>query len=111
MHRVQRVPVTESSGRIHTSTVTVAVLPEVDDVEIHINPNDLETRHLRFLRTGRTAHAEERHRRADHAQAHGNGRDVRERALADAEQAARDGRACARGSMRPSDSGRMPSSR
>ncbi len=42
VHRVQRVPVTESSGRIHTSTVTVAVLPEVEDVEIEINPNDLE---------------------------------------------------------------------
>ncbi|MFN2108458.1 MAG: peptide chain release factor 1 [Anaerolineae bacterium] len=42
VHRVQRVPVTESSGRIHTSTVTVAVLPEVDDVEIHIDPKDLE---------------------------------------------------------------------
>jgi peptide chain release factor 1 len=42
VHRVQRVPVTESSGRIHTSTVTVAVLPEVDEVEVNINPNDLE---------------------------------------------------------------------
>ncbi len=42
VHRVQRVPVTESSGRIHTSTVTVAVLPEVEDVEIEINPSDLE---------------------------------------------------------------------
>ena len=42
VHRVQRVPVTESGGRIHTSTVTVAVLPEADDVEISINPNDLE---------------------------------------------------------------------
>jgi len=41
VHRVQRVPVTESSGRIHTSTVTVAVLPEADEVEIEINPNDL----------------------------------------------------------------------
>jgi peptide chain release factor 1 len=40
-HRVQRVPVTESGGRIHTSAVTVAVLPEVEDVEIDINPNDL----------------------------------------------------------------------
>ena len=40
-HRVQRVPVTESSGRIHTSAVTVAVLPEADDVEVEINPNDL----------------------------------------------------------------------
>lgn len=42
VHRVQRVPVTESSGRIHTSTVTVAVLPEVDEVEVEINPKDLE---------------------------------------------------------------------
>ncbi|MBE9507101.1 MAG: peptide chain release factor 1 [Chloroflexi bacterium] len=42
VHRVQRVPKTESSGRIHTSTATVAVLPEVDEVEVHVNPNDLE---------------------------------------------------------------------
>jgi peptide chain release factor 1 len=41
VHRVQRIPVTESSGRIHTSTVTVAVLPEADEVEVEINPNDL----------------------------------------------------------------------
>ncbi|SHK41043.1 bacterial peptide chain release factor 1 (bRF-1) [Hathewaya proteolytica DSM 3090] len=41
VHRVQRVPDTESSGRIHTSTATVAVLPEVDDVEVEINPNDI----------------------------------------------------------------------
>jgi len=42
VHRVQRVPSTESSGRIHTSTVTVAVLPEVDDVEIDVNMKDVE---------------------------------------------------------------------
>jgi len=42
VHRVQRVPETESSGRIHTSTATVAVLPEVDEVEIEINEEDLE---------------------------------------------------------------------
>ena len=41
-HRVQRVPVTESSGRIHTSTATVAVLPEADEVEVSINPDDLK---------------------------------------------------------------------
>ncbi len=41
VHRVQRVPTTEASGRIHTSTATVAVLPEADDVEIDINPADL----------------------------------------------------------------------
>ena len=42
VHRVQRVPVTESQGRIHTSTATVAVLPEIDDVEIDISPADLD---------------------------------------------------------------------
>ncbi len=42
VHRVQRVPETESQGRVHTSTVTVAVLPEIDDVEIEINPSDLQ---------------------------------------------------------------------
>lgn len=42
VHRVQRVPITESSGRIHTSTATVAVLPEVDEVEVQIDPKDLE---------------------------------------------------------------------
>jgi len=42
VHRVQRVPKTESQGRVHTSAVTVAVMPEVDDVEIDINPNDLK---------------------------------------------------------------------
>jgi peptide chain release factor 1 len=41
VHRVQRVPVTESSGRIHTSTATVAVLPEVDEVESQVDPKDL----------------------------------------------------------------------
>ncbi|MBV1818317.1 bacterial peptide chain release factor 1 (bRF-1) [Clostridium cochlearium] len=41
VHRVQRVPDTESSGRIHTSTATVAVLPEVEDVDVEINQNDL----------------------------------------------------------------------
>ncbi|WP_104758808.1 peptide chain release factor 1 [Helicobacter bizzozeronii] len=40
-HRVQRVPETESQGRIHTSAITVAIMPEADDVEININPNDL----------------------------------------------------------------------
>lgn len=42
VHRVQRVPITEASGRIHTSTATVAVLPEMDEVEVKIDPNDLE---------------------------------------------------------------------
>ena len=42
VHRVQRVPETETQGRIHTSTVTVAVLPEAEDVELEINPTDLQ---------------------------------------------------------------------
>ena len=41
-HRVQRVPTTESQGRVHTSAITVAVMPEVDDVEVEINDNDLK---------------------------------------------------------------------
>jgi peptide chain release factor 1 len=49
VHRVQRVPQTEASGRVHTSTATVAVMPEVDDVEIHIDPKDIE---LKTARSG-----------------------------------------------------------
>jgi peptide chain release factor 1 len=41
-HRVQRVPVTETQGRIHTSAVTVAVLPEAEDVEVHIDPSEIK---------------------------------------------------------------------
>lgn len=47
VHRVQRVPTTESSGRLHTSTATVAVMPEIDDVEVDINPNDIEIMTIR----------------------------------------------------------------
>jgi peptide chain release factor 1 len=42
VHRVQRVPLTESGGRVHTSTATVAIMPEVDEVEIYIDPKDIE---------------------------------------------------------------------
>ncbi len=49
VHRVQRVPVTEKRGRIHTSTATVAVLPEISENEVKINPNDLE---WQFVRAG-----------------------------------------------------------
>jgi len=52
VHRVQRVPTTESAGRIHTSTVTVAVLPEVDDLEISINPSDLRIDYYRSSGAG-----------------------------------------------------------
>jgi peptide chain release factor 1 len=49
VHRVQRVPTTEASGRIHTSTATVAVLPEADEVELNINPDDLK---MEFFHSG-----------------------------------------------------------
>jgi peptide chain release factor 1 len=52
VHRVQRVPATESSGRIHTSTVTVAVLPEAEDVDIEIRPEDLEVSTFRASSAG-----------------------------------------------------------
>jgi len=42
VHRVQRVPVTEAGGRVHTSTATVAIMPEVDEVEVEIDPKDIE---------------------------------------------------------------------
>jgi len=47
VHRVQRVPATESQGRVHTSTATVAVMPEIDDVEVHIDPNEVEITTIR----------------------------------------------------------------
>ena len=49
VHRVQRVPVTEAGGRVHTSTATVAVMPEVDEVEVQIDPKDIE---LKTARSG-----------------------------------------------------------
>lgn len=42
VHRVQRIPVTEKKGRVHTSTATVSILPELDDIDLHINPEDIE---------------------------------------------------------------------
>ncbi len=47
VHRVQRVPATEAQGRVHTSTATVAVMPEIDDVEVHIDPNEVEISTIR----------------------------------------------------------------
>ena len=49
VHRVQRVPVTEASGRLHTSTATVAVLPEAEDIEVAVNPDDIK---IDFFRSG-----------------------------------------------------------
>lgn len=52
VHRVQRVPATESGGRIHTSTVTVAVMPEVDDVDVKLNEDDIEVSTFRSSSAG-----------------------------------------------------------
>jgi len=52
VHRVQRVPLTEASGRIHTSTATVAVLPEAEEIEVEINPNDLKMEFFRSRGAG-----------------------------------------------------------
>ena len=68
-HRVQRVPETESQGRIHTSTATVAVLPEVEDVEVNDRPERPADRRLPLLRPGRAVGQHDRLGRADHAQA------------------------------------------
>ena len=42
VHRVQRIPTTESQGRVHTSTVTVAIMPEAEDLDFHVDPKDVE---------------------------------------------------------------------
>jgi peptide chain release factor 1 len=52
VHRVQRIPVTESGGRIHTSTVTVAMMPEAEEVDVDINPDDLEITTMRASGAG-----------------------------------------------------------
>jgi peptide chain release factor 1 len=52
VHRVQRVPATEAQGRIHTSTITVAVMPEAEDVDIQINPADIEMQVMRSTGSG-----------------------------------------------------------
>ena len=66
VHRVQRVPVTESGGRIHTSAATVAVLPEPEDVDIQIDDKDLQDRRLSLVGAGRPVGQHDRQRGADH---------------------------------------------
>ena len=68
-HRVQRVPETESQGRIHTSTATVAVLPEAEDVDVHIDQNDLQIDVYRSSGPGRPVGQHDRLGGAHHAQA------------------------------------------
>jgi peptide chain release factor 1 len=52
VHRVQRVPATETQGRIHTSTITVSVMPEAEEVDVHINPADIEMQVMRSTGSG-----------------------------------------------------------
>ena len=89
VHRVQRVPVTEAAGRIHTSTATVAVLPEAEDIEIEIHPERPARRHLPRPRARR---AERQHHRLGgpaHARAHRRDRELPGREEPAAEQGAR----------------------
>ena len=92
-HRVQRVPETESQGRIHTSTATVAVLPEAEDVEVEIDPRRSPDRRLPQLRPGRAVGQHDRLGRADHAQADRDRRLDAGREVPAAEPRARDARA------------------
>ena len=86
VHRVQRVPVTESSGRIHTSTATVAVLPEVDDVEVEVKEVRVAHRRLPLQRRRRPAREQDQLGDPHHARAHRARRHLPGRALAAAEQ-------------------------
>ena len=85
VHRVQRVPATESSGRIHTSTVTVAVLPEAEDVDIKVEEKDVPRRRLPLLGARRPGRQHHRLGGAPHPPAHRARGDVPGRALADQE--------------------------
>jgi len=49
VHRVQRIPETENKGRVHTSAITVAIMPEVDEIDIEINMDEIE---MKFTRSG-----------------------------------------------------------
>ena len=107
VHRVQRVPVTESSGRIHTSTATVVVLPEVEDVEVHIPDKGHRDRSLSQRGRGRAERPKELDRRAHPPPAHRHRRAVPGRAQPTAKQTARHvhlARAAVRHGTRPARS-------
>ena len=102
-HRVQRVPETESQGRIHTSTATVAVLPEAEEVDVQIDQNELEIDVYRSSGPGRAVGQHDRLRRPHHAQADRHRRVDAGREVAAAEPRARDegaARAALRGQAR-----------
>ena len=93
VHRVQRVPVTEANGRIHTSTVTVAVLPEAEEVDVQDRSAGSRDHRAARERPGRAGGQHHRLRRAHHPQADRHDRLLRRRPLAAEEQGQRDGRA------------------
>ena len=82
VHRVQRVPVTEASGRLQTSTATVMVMPEAEDVEIEIPDKDIKREHTLSAGRGRPERPEERDRRASDPPADRHGRHLPGPALA-----------------------------
>ncbi len=86
-HRVQRVPETESQGRIHTSTATVAVMPEAEEVEVEVDANDLKVDVYRSTGPGRSEREHDRLRRPDHARADRSRRRHAGREVAAPEQA------------------------
>ncbi len=67
VHRVQRVPATETQGRVHTSAITVAVLPEAEDVDIKIEAKDIAHRHVLLVGAGRAVGQYDLFGRAHHA--------------------------------------------
>ena len=110
-HRVQRVPETESQGRIHTSTATVAVMPEAEEVEVEIDENDLKIDVYRSTGPGRAERQHDRLGRPHHAPAdRASSSRCRTRS-----RSSRTGRrrcaCCARGSTSSSASGSRPSCR
>ncbi len=107
VHRVQRVPATEASGRIHTSAVTVAVLPEMEETEVEIRDQDLRIDMMRSVGPGRPERQYDGLGRADHAHPHGPRRPLPGRE----EPAQEQGQGDAAYSARGSSSSRTPSAR
>ena len=93
VHRVQRVPATEQQGRVHTSAVTVAVLPEAEDVDIKIEAKDSAHRHVLLLRPRRAIGEHDLLGGAHHAYSDQHGRQLPGRKIADQESRKRHARA------------------
>ena len=101
VHRVQRVPVTESQGRIHTSAAGVLVLPEAEEVDVTVDPNDLRIDVFRSSGPGRAEREHHRLRRPDHPPAQRHRGQLAEREEPAAEPGVRAARAARRGCWPP----------